>query len=319
VLYPQTQVMFYPGGQVASSGDTIAPISYWDGDSWRPGAHMPLATIEISSIPIPPAVGTSTSLSGGGTQNGGSRTLTAVVSGGATSGSVQFLRNGSIVSTKAISGGSATYVTSTTGTSSYTARYLGNDTHLASTSGAVSVTIRTLHSKMITVNSKWLQAYSQVSDWAKLSGTSSGDARWHQGRYSSIHGTRRSLFGFDRLQNMSGYPGNHVSITKVRLRFDVKHTYYSSGATIHVGWHEWSSAPTRISNTANIHIQSSSFSKKVVENTYINITNWAAAKVDDTNFKGIIFGKKSGTQSEYCYGNSAETQTKLEVTFTYYA
>jgi sugar lactone lactonase YvrE len=75
-------------------------------------------------------------------------TFTALVAGngGTPTGSVNFLVNGTVVSTSALSGGKATYTDSTllVGTYSITAQYLGDANDSTSVSTATSVTVTTI-------------------------------------------------------------------------------------------------------------------------------------------------------------------------------
>jgi hypothetical protein len=293
-----------PGGSDADA--TFAPFArVRSGDSWLPEAATRVAGYEELDPAITIVnVSTSTSISGGGTQNGGSRTLTATVSSGSGTpvGSVQFKKNGSTFSTKTLSGGKASVSVSTTGT--YSVSYLGGQSgannYQPSNSGNTNVTIRQLKTYTYSQNAKWTQTITSAR------GPRDDNNYVYEGYYSSTWGTYRGYVGFNRL-NVS----NLYDVTKVEVSFYVQHTYYGGGKDMDIGWHK-ATGGTPTSNPSRSENQQSAYHN--TGSKTVNITSWAKSVVARSDFGGIMLGSGSAANLNhygYCRGGTGDWSLRI--------
>lgn len=292
-----------PGGSDASQ--IFAPFArVKSANTWMPEGALRLPGHQSLDPDVTEVnVSTSTSLTGGGTQNGGSRTLTATVSptsGGSTPvGSVQFKRGSTVVTTKTLSSGKATHSVSDTGSTTWTAVYLGGKSgtniYQTSTSNSQSVTIRTLKSNTVTRNKNYKGLYPESQGYSESTYYSND---WRQGRYSGTWGNWKTMIGFTGVSGVS----NLNSVKSVKLKIDIDHTYYGSGVDLDIGWHTKKTKPGTFNDGAGA--QNKQSASKATGVRTITLNSWARDAVKRSDFGGIVLGSgSSGNLNHYGYGS----------------
>ena len=303
IQWGTVMALYMPGAVEADADATEIEMRYWNGTEWSYGP--PVTTETYTAGGTPGYTPTTTSLAKSGA------TLTATVSPSAATGSVQFKKGSNVVATKSLSGGKASYTATESGT--YTAKYLGNASYSGSESGSKTVTVTKVVTKTLTQNAKWVQAYR--GDGAQLSG-SSCDSCWNQGYADGFQGNRRTLLGYKRVQDLGGFSGTLVEVTKVRLRLSNTHSWNGNGMDLDLGWHQntGGSAPGSFPGSTHPN-ESSHFLDRGQANQWSNITSWAKSKVDNSNFGGILIGGPGAdNNAHYGYGPGGNNQCILEIT-----
>lgn len=305
----------HPGGSTAAY--TLAPVvRVRSGDTWLPDTGLALPGRQSLDPGITEVnVSTSTSISGGGTQNGGSRTLTATVTSGSGTpvGSVQFRSgstSGTVIATKTLSGGTATHSVSSSGTYyvTYQGGKSGANNYQPSNSGGTSVTIRSLKTNTVTRGRNWNGQYPESNGYQQSDYYSH---HWRQGRYSGTWGNWKTLLGFTGVGGVS----NLDSVTKVVLKLEIDHTYYGSGVDLDIGWHTKSNRPSSF-GVGNGSQNNQGFNRSTGTRT-MELGSWARTAVARSDFGGIVIGSNnSGNYNHYGYGTGT---TQLEITYKYWA
>jgi hypothetical protein len=288
------------------------------GGSAAPVSHAPLAMVRSANTWAPASanrlpgyqtldpsvnvvqVSTSCSISGGGTQNGGSRTLTATVSAaqGTPVGSVQFKSGSSVLATVTLTNGSASYSVSSSGT--YSASYLGDQSgaysYQASSSGTTSVTIRQLQYAEYGQWSKWACSYRGNGDYR-----TDNTQYTYEGYYSSNQGNLISAVGFNRLN-----VANLHAVTYVGFQATCVHSYNGGGKDMDVGWHNATGGePGHLTHFGRSERHSEHYIGKGATQSY-DITGWAAGVVARSDFGGLLFGSgAAANNAHYGYYNES--------------
>jgi hypothetical protein len=316
--------IFIPAGVAAGSPSRPAPVSFWDGNSWRPGdldpAAMDLSKDGNTVEPATTATTTTISRSDGDVHANANVTLTATVTPAAAAGTVTFYRATSSggpwtsLGSASIAAGTskATKVVSASSsiTYYYRATYGGSATHASSTSASTTVRYRTRTSATKTYNAKWVQAYN--GDGAKVTAGTGYDAAVHQGVASSGSGNRRSLIGF----NQPSFGGTDVEVTRVTLVCKDWHQWMAGNnqGTVVVGWHEVTGASEPGSYPFDrTHNDRSSYGRGEGSWT-ANLTSWADAIVMRSDFGGISIGPgPNGSAEFYGWSDNGASKWQLEV------
>lgn len=335
IVRMQTSAEFYPGA-VRSAGSSDAPTSYWDGDSWRPETLLG-AVIDLSkdaTVAVPTKTNTTTTLarSVSTLHAGGSLTLTATVTTGAT-GTVVFsqmdestgiwttLGSGTLSSGKA----TKTFAIASPGTYSFKAVYGGSPTHNPSTSATLAGTkVQKAVSKTVVLPCSWAQAYN--GDGSKVTGTSA-DTAVYQGQ-PSIFAPPNPV--------PQATPAETIGNRKSLLRFD--HSSIPAAATITAvslvaksgGWALWWSGDGTLvvgSFVSQATVPTTWPSSKTDEDRSrhavsvggwtVNLSAWANAALEASTFNGIVIGPGVSTSTAY-YGYSSapgKDQFTLKVTY----
>jgi hypothetical protein len=304
------QAVFTPGAVVAGTAAQPSPVSYWDGDSWRPDSLKP-GVIDVSkdaTVGAPAKTPTTTTLakSSGVYQVGDTMTLTATVTTGAL-GTVTFYRSAASggpwtsIGTVNLSGTKATRsYTGVAGDSYFKATYNGSAAHATSTSAVTAAThfYQTV-TKTLVLPCLWARGYTEAG--AVLPGTTAVS----QGYLSELAGNRKSLLRFDT----SSVPNlvNITSVTLVCKSGGWPYWYYSGGGTMIVGYFinqiteptTWPSAQVLLDQSRH----------DLVEGGFsLNITSWAVKAIhgyEAHTFSGITLGPGPSESFVY-YGFSAQ-------------
>lgn len=323
-------VMFIPSGVQAPGATAPAPVSFWDGDSWRDQALDPavMNLTKLATVVEGAKTSTTTTLARSTSQVKGSAqpvTLTATTTPGAgvAGGSVEFFIGTSSsgpwtsIGTATLDGaGKATKVWNS-GSSSVTnyfrAVYNGSATH--ATSSGVSSSVRTLQRK---TTSGWSD-----STWEK-SYRGNGNAIDGQVRQGEnvTYGNRKSLARFDIaavVDLMEAQGQVDIVFTDVKL---VAKSGWNWGAsdnqgTVRVGWHEHT-ALTAVATWDPVKTHTAQSGHQTSQGAWsVNITSWAAAALMDAHFGGITIGPGNGTSNEYV-GDAPSGPMRLEYSTEYW-
>lgn len=125
----------------------------------------------------------------------------------------------------------------------------------------------------------------------------------------------RSLVGYNWAAIDSLLTG--LNNAKMYLTYKVKHTYYSAGTPISIGYHTFTSAPDTWngtdSATANLKV---SELLQAGDSKTVDITDWIPRFRDDSPVKkGITFGPKSGyVNYAYIYGATETGKPTIRIT-----
>lgn len=275
------QMTLYPTATTTYYAEYVANGNYL-------GSTSGAVTVTVNKI----TTTTSLSLSSTSINNGQSVTLTVTVSG-ATSGTVYIRSNstaGTILATDSAAPWSITL--SPTADVTYYAQFVEDATHYTSYSAGVFVNVKQLVTKTWSSIADWSQSYDGGSD-------PRNDGYLYYGYYSSTWGNQRSLIGFP----VPTAVASSVAVTSVRFKFYNVHHYYSSGGSIGIGVHDYSSEPATWDGS------------RVDENLY-TVTDapkpgWVDLTLSSTfrdKFKagnvGMSLGPGSSTSLEY-YGYAA--------------
>lgn len=321
-------ILFIPSGVVAGESALPAPVSYWDGDSWRPGqlnpATMDLTKLVTTAEPGKTATATTIARSDGDVHEDTSVTLTATVTPTAADGSVTFYSSPtgtgswtSVGSDTLDANNKATKVVKPTGskTTYYRATYTGTTTHAASTSANTSIRSRTKKTKTINLNAQWVGAYA--ADGSKITvGTYANGVQ--QGDVGGGSSNRRSVIGF----NKPAFTGTDVTVTGVTLVCSDWRQWQTGNhqGTLVVGWHSVQN-PSSAPNTYpfdRAHNDKSRHGKGEGSWT-ANITSWADNVVQGSDFGGISIGPGPSMSAEYGgWSNNGPGVWDLQVEYTYW-
>lgn len=335
-------VMFHPGMVLAGSPAAAPPVSYWDGDSWRPGSRPP-AVIDVTQDANAGATGktnTTTTLtrSASTLHAGANLTLTATVTTGAA-GSVTFSQMDestgiwTVLGTVTLASGKATKTfTPAAGAYSYKAAYGGSPTHNPSTSATLAGTkVQKLVTRTVTLPCAWAQGYQ--GDDTKVTGTGRDTAVFQGKPYASdplpapqvgpapqfgpgdLIGNRKSLLRFDHTSIPAAATITAVSL--VCKSGGWAHWYSGSGGTLVLGsFVSQTTTPTTFL-ASKTDVDRSRHAVAVGGFT-LNISAWANGALEGSTFSGIVIGPGPSDSTQF-YGYStapAKDQFTLKVTYT---
>ena len=160
-----------------------------------------------------------------------------------------------------------------------------------------------------TYSSTWTRSYDQDNSLD----ISNGDM--YQGEYSSTHGIRKSLIGFDYATIQSDLSG--ATISKVELQLKNKHFYNNSGGTLLLGTHSYTSAPNTWSG-GSVDERRSSHSWARLAKKYVDITDYAS-DLQSGAARGIAIGPPTSTSNtyySYWAGQNSSDRPVLRITYT---
>jgi Bacterial Ig-like domain (group 3) len=300
-------VVFIPTAVGVGDAAQPAPVSFWDGNSWRPGnlrpATMDMSKAATSTEPSKTATTTTITRSPSSVLIGEPITLTSTTTPSAATGTVTFQRAtstsgpwtavGTVNRTAGTGSVTRTWTPTSGGTYYFRAVYSGDTTYATSTSAATSATTVTnpTHTADKTFNAQWVMPYNGGGS-QKGGGSFAGDT--YCGYFDSQTGNQKSMIQF--LPNLPA----DADVTKVELICDNWDFWRTNKGGLVVGWHEnkGGSAPNNWSNT---HANQSEHSPGEGKFT-VNITGWADTKVTRSDFGGITIGP-GATNGDLYNGN----------------
>lgn len=321
-------VMFIPTATSVSGASQPAPISYWDGDSWRPGTldaaamNLTKAATVVEAAKTP----TTTTLTRSASQFkigiADTVTLTATVAPTAADGSVTFYwsptgtPSWTAIGSAPLDGSNTavkTFTRTSPGSVVFRADYAGSSAHQSSISAVTATTSWLVkHTATVTNRADWMQAYD--ADGTKAVGAHISQGFWE----GSGKGSRRSCIGFSITKTAGAVDEVCTSAVLACQNWEV---WDNNSGTLVVGSHTSTGAPPANWPDSKVTVDQSRHS--LDEGAFkINISSWAAALMMRADFHGIVLGP-SPTPSTIYKGRAADAAAgdlfQLEVTTDYWS